>query len=122
MHWVGKDMLEPRVSIHESLGTAREAGGDIEGALASYNLAAALHQGKRAHYRAAVLIGKKAVDAWSKRQPSKAMALFIEARKRVDRAEKDLPAGVTPGQRLEYIAYLDRTIAFLKGAKVEPAK
>jgi tetratricopeptide (TPR) repeat protein len=122
MHWVGKDMLEPRVSIHESLGTAREAGGDLEGALASYNFAAALQQGKRAHYRAAVLIGKTAVDAWSKRQPSKAMALFIEARKRVNMAGNDLPAGVTPGQRLEYIAYLDRTIAFLKGAKVEPAK
>jgi tetratricopeptide (TPR) repeat protein len=120
MHWVTKDMVEPRIAIHESLGTLREATGDREGALAAYDFAAALHQGKRVHYRAAVLIGKTAVEAWSQRQPSKAMALFIEARKRIGQAGGELPAGITPSQQAEYIAYLDRTIAFLKGAKVRP--
>lgn len=121
MHWVIGDMTEPRVAIHESLGTAREAAGDHEGALESYNFAAHLPNGKRAHYRAGVLIGKQAVDAWSKRQPSQAMKLFIEARRRVGQAGGNLPAGVTPSQSAEYTAYLDRTIDFLKGAKVTPA-
>jgi tetratricopeptide (TPR) repeat protein len=120
MHWVIKDMIEPRVAIHESLGTMREATGDREGALESYDFAANLQRGKRAHYRAGALIGKKAVEAWSQRQPSKAMALFIEARRRIGMAGGELPPGVTRSQQADYLAYLDRSIAFLKGAKVRP--
>ncbi len=122
MHWVIPDMRQPRVAIHESLGTAREAAGDRERALESYNFAATLHGGTRAHYRAGVLIGKMAVEAWSQRNPSEAMKRFIEARTRIRQARNFLPEGVTASQRIEYLAYLDRTIAFLKGAKVEPAK
>jgi len=121
MHWVLEDMREPRVAIHESLGTAREATGDREGAIESYNFAASLQDGSRAHYRAGVLIGKMAVEAWSARRPAEALKLFIEARKRVSQSGGQLPEGVTPSQSAEYIAYLDRTIAFLKGAKVTPA-
>jgi hypothetical protein len=122
MHWVIPDMREPRVAIHESLGTMRETTGDPDGALEAYNFAAGLYNGRRVHYRAGSLIGKTAVEAWSRRQSSKALALFIEARRRVAQAGNELPAGVTPGQQAEYIAYLDRTIAFLKGAKVLPAE
>jgi len=122
MHWVIVDMQEPRVAIHEGLGTMRETTGDPDGALEAYNFAAGLHKGKRAHYRAGVLIGKTAVEAWSQRQSSKALSLFIEARKRVAQAANELPAGVTPSQQAEYIAYLDRTITFLKGAKVVPTE
>lgn len=120
MHWVTGDMHEPRLAIHESLGAAREATGDTAGARASYDFAAGLRLGRRAHYRAGALIGKMAVEAWSQRQPSKALARFIEARRRVGEARNELPAGVTPEQRKEYLAYLDRSIAFLKGAKVQP--
>jgi tetratricopeptide (TPR) repeat protein len=122
MHWVIGDMNEPRVAIHEGLGILREATGDREGALEAYNFAAVLWRGKRVHYRAGALIGKMAVEAWSQRQPSEAMALFIEARRRAGQAANELPAGVTSSQRIEYLAYLDRTIAFLKGAKVQPAE
>ncbi|MDP3850795.1 MAG: O-antigen ligase family protein [Luteolibacter sp.] len=122
MHWVIADMHDPRVSIHESLGTAREAAADREGALECFNFAATLRGGTHAHYRAGVLIGSMAVEAWSKRRPAEAMALFIEARKRIGQAANNLPEGVTPSQRVEYTAYLDRSIAFLKGAKIEPAK
>jgi tetratricopeptide (TPR) repeat protein len=122
MHWVTAEMHEPRAAIHESLGTLRETTGDRDGARAAYDFAAALQKGKRAHYRAGSLIGKMAVEAWSQRQPSKALTLFIEARKRVAQAGNELPAGVTPSQQAEYIAYLDRSIAFLKGAKVQPAE
>ena len=122
MHWVLRDMVEPRISIHESLGTAREAAGDREGALQSYDFAASLQGGKRAHYRAGVLIGKAAVDAWYKRIPGEALRDFIEARRRIGLAGDELPEGVTPSQKIEYTDYLDRNIAFLKGAKVEPTK
>ena len=122
MHWMLPDMWPPRVSIHESLGTAREATNDPAAALESYDFAATLPTGTRAHYRAGVLVGKLAVEAWAQRKPSEALKLFIEARKRVGQAGNNLPEGVTPSQRIEYIDYLDRTIAFLKGAKVEPAK
>jgi tetratricopeptide (TPR) repeat protein len=122
MHWVIADMREPRVSIHESLGTVREAAGDRAGALESYNFAAKLEGGTRAHYRAAVLIGKMAVAEWAKRRPSEALTLFIDARKRIGQAGNALPQGVTLSQRVEYLAYLDRTIAFLTGAKIEPVR
>lgn len=122
MHWVIADMREPRLAIHESLGAARESVGDREGALAAYDFAATLPEGKRAHYRAGVLIGKKAVDAWMKRRPSEAFYHFMEARKRIEQSGGQLPAGVTPSQRLEYIAYLDERIAFFKRTKVEPSR
>jgi tetratricopeptide (TPR) repeat protein len=122
MHWVTPEMREPRLSIHESLGAAREAAGDPEGALMSYDFASKLHHGERAHYRAAVLIGKNAVDAWSKRKPSEALKLFNEAHRRIQLSGGKIPNGVTPAQRVEYIAYLDKTIAFLKGARVLPAE
>jgi tetratricopeptide (TPR) repeat protein len=120
MHWVTADMNDPRVTIHENLGTAREAAGDREGALASYQFATKLFNGRRVHYRSGVLIGKMAVDAWSRRQPSLALKWFIEARRQLGQTGGHLPAGVTLSQSAEYLAYLERSIEFLKGAKVVP--
>ncbi len=113
---------DSRISIHESLGTLREAAGDREGALQAYDFACTIPTGNRAHYRAGVLVGKMAVEAWSQRRPSEALKHFIEARRRIAQAGNQLPLGVPPSQSAEYVAYLDRTIAFLKGAKVEPMK
>lgn len=121
MHWVIADMRDARVSIHESLGAAREANGDYQGAMAAYDFAATLIIGVRAHYRAGVLHGKMAGTAWNARRPAEALAHFIEAKSRIGRTP-ELPQGVTPSQRVDYLAYLDRTIAFLKGAKIEPAR
>jgi tetratricopeptide (TPR) repeat protein len=121
MHWVTPDMNGPRVSIQESLGAAREANGDYPGAMAAYDFAVTLTLGSRAHYRAGVLHGKMATTAWNARRPAEALAHFIEAKNRLRRTN-ELPQGVTPNQRADYLAYLDRTIAFLKGAKIEPAK
>ena len=113
----GKDM---RISIHESLGAARESSGDRVGALQSYDFVAnTLINGNRANYRAGILIGKMAAEAWAARRPSEALGYFIKARDRIA-AARELPQGVAPSQRVEYLAYLDQTIAFLKGAKVEP--
>ncbi len=121
MHWIIPDMKDSRVSIHESLGAAREANGDYQGAMTAYDFTVTLTSGARAHYRAGVLHGKMATTAWNARRPAEALAHFIEAKSRIGRTA-ELPQGVTPSQRVDYLAYLDRTIAFLKGAKIEPMK
>jgi len=119
MHWVIDDMRDPRVSIHESLGAAREASGDYKGAIAAYDFTTTLPKGSKAYYRAGILFGKMAASAWAARRPSEALGYFIEAKKRIGQA-KELPQNVTPSERVEYLAYLDQTITFLKGAKIEP--
>ncbi len=120
--FIGLEMWDPQIFIHENLGIQREFRKDLKGALESYNQASAVFGGTRAHYRAAVLIGKMAGETWSKRQPAEALSLFMTARQRIGQAGNTLPKGVTPAQRDEYAAYLDRSIAFLKGARVEPSK
>ena len=122
MHWVISDMGETRISIQESLGVAREASGDYGGAMKAYDFAATCFPdgtGVRAHYRAGVLNGKLAASAWASRRSGEALWYFIEAKKRIELAKK-LPQGVTPSQRLEYLDYLDKSISYLKGAKIEP--
>lgn len=120
MHWVTPEMREPRLAIHESLGAAREANGDYKGAMQSYDFATTLTQGSRSHYRAGILYGKMAASAWSARRPAEALANFIQAKKRIGMTH-ELPHDVSPSQRAEYLAYLDRTITFLQGAKISPA-
>jgi len=119
MHWILKDMVETRVAIHESLGTVREASGDLKGAMESYEFAAVLQGGGRANYRVGSLYGKLASQAWTARRPSEALGYFNQARQHIA-ITQNLPQGVTPSQRVEYLAYLDQTIAFLKAAKVTP--
>jgi O-antigen ligase len=119
MHWIIADMREPRVTVHESLGAAREANGDYPGALAAYDFASTLIGGSRAHYRAAVLYGKMGTAAWSARQPGEAMGYFIEARRRL-LLTTEVPQDVSASQRLEFLNHIDETIDFLKGAKIEP--
>ena len=121
MHWITTDMVEPRVLIHESLGNAREAAGDQAGALQSYIFAASLGGGDRANYLAGLLLEKTAIAEYEQRHPGKAMAHFIEARRRIQAAIQ-LPRGATPKQRLDHLAALDRMIEFLKGAQIEPEK
>ncbi len=119
MHWATADMKDPHIAILESLGALRLNSGDLQGALEAYDSAAGLYRNIRAHYLAAVVIGKKAVATWKKRKPEEALSLFIQARKRVNQAGGQLPPGFTPSQRAEYIDYLDRNIAFLRGARVK---
>jgi O-Antigen ligase len=111
---------ELRVAIHESLGTAREKIMDYAGALEIYDKTCTMIYGATANYRAGVLLGRMAVEAWANRKPSDALALFLEAKKRAT-ASNTFPKDVTPEQRAEYLAYLDRTIKFLAGAKVTPS-
>jgi hypothetical protein len=111
-----------RVGIHELLGLAHEANGNNPQALESYNFAASLPMGNRAHYRAGVLIGRMARDAWYQRKPALALALFIEARERIAKAGAELPYGATATRRAELMKYFEESIKFLKAAKVVPKK
>lgn len=108
-----------RVSIHESLGAVLEALGEYDEAMEKYDYAATLRDGSSAHYRAALLLGKSALRAWSERRPGDALRHFIDAR---DRAliVRILPSGVTPQQRTEFIEYLRNQVKFLEGAKISP--
>ncbi len=119
MHWLIPDMYDSRLAIHESLGAAREASGDYQGALQTYDFATTLQNGSRAHFRAGMVLGKMADVLWKSRHPSEALGYFIEAKRRIGMTG-EIPGDITPSQRLEYLAYLDKTIAYLKGAKVEP--
>lgn len=122
MHWVTADMKEPHIAILESLGTLRFDSGDLQGALAAYDSAAAIYGNVRAHYLAGVALGKMAVATWKGRKPEEALSLFIQARNRVEQARGQLPPGVTAAQRAEYVSYLDRNIAFLRGARVKETR
>lgn len=122
MHWITPDLRSTRVTIHESLGAAREANGNYDGAMEAYDFACSLPSGEKAHYRAAVLNGKIAAAAWNARNSPLAMAYFIEARRRLNATtEATLPEGVTMANRAEYLKYLDDTIQFMTGAKIQPA-
>ena len=120
IQWQPRDIHAPRVAIHESLGVARELAGDLAGAMQAYDFASTLREGLRVHYRAALLIGRMANADWSERRPSKALSGFIEARRRAGMSGQELPDGVSASDKTEFIAYLDQTIAFLKGARIEP--
>lgn len=113
--------VQLRLLIYESLGAAQEGTDDPDGALETYNLLSTINHGQTAHYRAGALLGKLAVQTWQKREPAEALRLFIEARERVAANKGAPPSGVTGAQRAEYIAYLDRTIKFLKDARITPA-
>ena len=119
MHWLIPDMYDSRLVVHESLGAAREANGDLKGALDAYDLASAQENGSRAHFRAGAVLGKLADELWKGRHPSEALGFFIESKRRIEMA-RELPREVSPDKRLAYFDYLNQRIAFLRGAKVEP--
>ena len=118
----GNEGRNLRVNTHELLGAAHETNGNNPQALESYNFAATLPMGNRAHYRAGVLIGRMARDAWHQRKPALALALFIEARERIAKAGAELPYGATATRRAELMKYFEESIKFLKAAKVVPKK
>lgn len=119
---MGKEGQTLRVNIHELLGLAHEANGNNPQALESYNFAASLPMGNRAHYRAGALIGRMGNDAWHQRKPALAHAYFIEARERIAKAGAELPYGASATRRAELMKYFEESIKLLKAAKIEPKK
>ena len=115
--WVlGVDL---RVAIHEGRGMVCEVLGDWQGALAAYDLAASLKNGASAHYRAAVLLGKRAKEVWFQRKPEEALAGFLAAKKRFSMAS-EFPEEVSQAQRQAVWEYLNARITDLEVAKIKP--
>ena len=108
-------------NLRQGLGLGYEKLGDFKAAIAEYDLATILPHGNSSHYLAGLLYGKRAVHAWSQRESSDALRLFIEAESRVNLAT-ETPEAVTQEARAEYSAYLRRSIEFLQGAKVTPSE
>jgi tetratricopeptide (TPR) repeat protein len=109
-----------RVEIPSSLGAAREAVNDYMGALAAYNHTCTIPGGHIAHFRAGVLLRKMGVEAWENRQPSEALAYFIEAKKRAT-TSGNIPKDFSNQDSLELRTYLDSKIKFLQDSKVTPS-
>lgn len=120
MHWATRDMIAPRIDVHEQLGRAREAAGDLTGALKAYDQASSIYEGKHVHYRAAYVIARMALTDWTELRLPRALDGFIKARHRLHRSGGTLPADVSKNLATEFNNYLDRTIALLKQAGVEP--
>lgn len=119
MAWLRREHTELRISLHESLGAAREANKDLAGAMAAYDFASQLPQGRKANYRAAVLLGRTAVETWKERRPAEALWYFEAAKKRIGDSRGQMPEEVTIRERDELVAYINRTITFLKGAGIK---
>lgn len=111
-------LADLRVSIHQSLGSARMNAGNPDGALESFAFISKLPGGGSGYYLSSQVLSRKAMDAWQKRRGPEAYRLFLEAR-RMASSSATLPAGVTEVIRKEFLAYLDKQIAFLKAAKMD---
>ena len=120
MHWMTRDMSAPRIDVHEQLGRTRESTGDLTGALKAYDQASSIYEGRHVHYRAAYVIARMALTDWTELRLPQALSGFIKARKRLHRTGGALPPDVSKKLATEFNNYLDRTIALLKQAGVEP--
>lgn len=116
-----EEYLRTHVMIHQGLGISYEMAGDFKAAMAEYDLAATLPYGISSHYLAGNLYGRLAVQAWSRRESSDALRLFIEAEARINLATEN-PKSVTKISRDEFSAYLRKSIIYLQGAKVAPSE
>ncbi|MBC7980892.1 MAG: O-antigen ligase family protein [Armatimonadetes bacterium] len=121
MAWLGTEHQKLRVNIHCSYGQALEETGDFKAAMQQYDQAARLPHGTSAHYRAAMMLGRRAVQAWSERRSADALRLFMEAEVRANQS-REIPAGITPEKLKEYVAYLRGSTEYLKGARIAPAE
>ncbi|MFK7851185.1 MAG: O-antigen ligase family protein [Akkermansiaceae bacterium] len=109
------------VRIRQGLGLAYERLDDFKSAISQYEKAAELPGGSSSYYLAGTLYGKIAVKAWSERRSADALRLFNEAELRIVKST-EIPNFVTPEAKADYLAYLRKSINFLKGAKVKPAE
>jgi O-antigen ligase len=108
-----------KISIFETLGIAREAAGKRTKALEAYDTAASIPGGEKMHFRSANILSHMAASTWSNREPSEALFLFKLAKVRLN-SSNSLPSGISITDKQKLLAYLDKNIEFLTGARVEP--
>lgn len=119
-YYSSEENLRTHVGIRQGLGLSFQMIGDFKAALAEYDKASELPFGTSSHYLAGMLYGRRAVHAWSDRESSDALRLFMEAEARINLATEN-PRSVTREASDEYKAYLRKSIEYLEGAKVAPA-
>lgn len=112
-----------RLQLLENLALAREAAGDLKGALEAYESATQGPEGSgnSANFWVGQTLGKIAKAAWDSRESGHALWYFNEAKRRM-LSVGSLPAGVSPSQHQEATLYFDRCIAFLTQARVQPVE
>ncbi len=110
--------------LFENLAIALEATGDLHGALEAYESASEGLEGTgiSANFWVAQMLGKIGKAAWNSRNPGEALWYFNKAKLRLDVLAGNLPESVSPEQFQEHLAYLDKSIAFLNGAHIQPVK
>jgi O-antigen ligase/tetratricopeptide (TPR) repeat protein len=116
-----EENLRTHVRLRQGLGLSFEMIGDFKAAIAEYDQASKLPYGASSHYLAGMLYGRRAVEAWSDRESSDALRLFIEAETRIKLATEN-PVSVTQKSSDDYKAYLKKSIQYLQGANVTPSK
>ncbi len=111
------------IEIYETLGFAFELNGMFKPAFENYSYAAGLYgRGHHVHLRIALLQAAKANEHLAAREPSKALALYLEAKVSVSKSGGRLPENITPEQRQEFVTMLDASIKQLREIGIEPAK
>ncbi len=109
------------IQLYLSEGRAMEELGEYKGAMEHYEKAARLPSGNRAHYYVATLYGKIAVENWEQRRGSEALFLFMNATHRMSLVT-ELPVGVKPVEKDNWVRYLERSIRYLEAAKIKRAE
>ncbi|MBK1882490.1 O-antigen ligase family protein [Luteolibacter pohnpeiensis] len=101
-------------------GSSSEAANRPQDALSYYKAAAEIPIPSDAKWKAGVLLMNEGKTAYSKRNPEIALRDYLEALNYLKAAP--IPNKVPRDLKGEYVSYLNRSIEFLRGAKIEPAK
>jgi len=117
---MGDEGRMKRISIHDTLGSAREKSGNLKGAMESYHTAANIPGGEAVHYREGVILRKTADALLRDRRPEEALGYLIEARRRVG-ITSGAPERVTPRELSQFTTELDQSINSMKEAKIQAA-
>ena len=109
-----------RVTIHQNYGRLLAAHGEPGNAMAAFDFAATLREGRSSNYLAALLYRKLAVDSWfEKRSPEDALYFFKKALERTRKAGNSLPDKVTKTQLEEHTNYLKNSIKTLEAGQIK---
>ena len=119
---LGQDARALRIRIGERLGIVLSVAGRDQEAEAEFDNTAAVYGGSGIHYLQACHLRLLANRILYEHNPAEALRLFLKARAVLDLTANLLPAGISADDLAKVRDDLDKSIAFLKGAHVEPAE
>lgn len=122
-HCWANEKSQMEITVHELLGLAYEFDDRPSEAMQSYLHAASLYHsmGRRVYLRVAILQAALANEARLAREPSKALDLYLKAKRSVTKARGQLPDDITAEQRSDFVSALDASIKSLREIGIEPA-